>query len=114
MIVGDPVISNLTLKFPRARGYPVQYEASAKLTSSKQGSADVVRRIQAQSTACPRQKFALVGYSQGAQVMHSAVRDLPANLLPRVVAGAMFGDPAAKGGLLGALVPKFPASLQPK
>ena len=38
--------------------------------SAPTGVDDTIKRLNAQSAACPAQRFALVGYSQGAGVMH--------------------------------------------
>jgi cutinase len=62
-----------------------------------------------QSSACPKQKFALVGYSQGAIVMRSAAPKLPEALHSKIVALVMFGDPG-----LRAMGRGFPADLQAK
>jgi cutinase len=56
----------------------------------------VIDRLSTQPFACPDQKYALVGYSQGAVVMHLASANLSMNLFPRVVALVMFGDPGYK------------------
>ncbi|KAF2228174.1 cutinase-domain-containing protein [Elsinoe ampelina] len=98
VVVGDPVISNLTRILPNARGYPVQYPASASLLSPRRGSSDVVARLRRQSAACPNQKFALVGYSQGAVVMRSAVTSLSTTIQNEIVAVVSFGDPAERQG----------------
>lgn len=76
------------------------------------GSTDVVNRITAQSRACPNQKFALVGYSQGASVMHSAGDRLSTALKRKVVALVMFGDPANKR--TGGGVAQWPTDLRSK
>ncbi|KAG9254859.1 cutinase-domain-containing protein [Emericellopsis atlantica] len=94
VIVGDPVVSNLTEILPGSRGYPVQYPASSSIIiGGIRGRRDVVNRIVSQAEACPDQTFALVGYSQGATIMHRAARDIPEALYDRIVALAMFGDP---------------------
>jgi hypothetical protein len=67
--------------------------------SSKIGAADVIARIRKQHEACPTQKFAVVGYSQGSMVMRAALGDakpVGENAYKQIVAGAMFGGP--KGG----------------
>jgi cutinase len=109
VVVGDPVISNLTLALPGSRGYPVQYPASAAVvTGTIQGAYDVVQRLVSQSIKCPTQKFALVGYSQGAGVMRKAADDIPRSLYPKITALVMFGDPGVRTGS------RFPAGLQSK
>ncbi|KAI9170730.1 cutinase-like protein [Paramyrothecium foliicola] len=109
VVVGDPVVSNTTKILPGARGYPVQYPASSAIvTGTIQGARDVVQRVVSQSIKCPRQTFALVGYSQGAGVMHRAAGDIPRSLYPKIKALVMFGDPSVKTGT------SFPSELQPK
>jgi pimeloyl-ACP methyl ester carboxylesterase len=79
------------------------------VTGGLQGVEDIVRRITSQATACPKQTFALVGYSQGASVMHRAADRLPLSVLPRIKSVVMFGDPYKRLGGLGG---QFPYSLR--
>jgi cutinase len=89
-----------------------QYPASAAIiTGVRRGARDVVSRLRAQSAACPDQTFALVGYSQGASVMHAAVDDIPKSLYPKIKSLVMFGDGALR---LGASRARFPAGLDEK
>ncbi|KAK0390631.1 hypothetical protein NLU13_0135 [Sarocladium strictum] len=112
VIVGDPVVSNTTAALPGARGYPVQYPASAAIiTGVRRGARDVVSRLRAQSALCPNQTFSLVGYSQGAAVMHAAAEDIPAALYPKIKSLVMFGDGVLR---LGAERARFPAGLDEK
>jgi hypothetical protein len=46
------------------------------------GVADVVSHVVSQAAACPQQVFALVGYSQGADLMHNATIQL--NTYPNI------------------------------
>jgi len=91
MVVGDPVVARVKRDLPNvsARGYPVQYPADT--SHSKQGIADVQRRIKQQMTECPDEKFALVGYSQGGMVVQSAVKQLSPAQLSKVVAVVLYG-----------------------
>jgi Cutinase len=62
--------------------------------SSRVGAADVISRIQKQNAACPDQKFAVAGYSQGGMVMRSALSDvskISERAFKQIVGGAMFG-----------------------
>jgi hypothetical protein len=99
-------------------GYKVDYPASFSPSSKVAGAADVVAHLVSQSAACPQQLFALVGYSQGADVMHGAGEKIPAALLPRIVAVVMFGDPGNRGpnvpSPLGGITPVFPKALEDK
>lgn len=73
------------------------------------GRIDVIERIAKQATTCPDQKFALVGYSLGAAVIHAAGAKLPSDLIPKVLAIVLYGDPmlVSSGG-----VKPFPPELQ--
>jgi cutinase len=94
LMVGDPLMGNITALIPIARGYPVQYPASTEMTKDTiTGSADVLKRLIKQSAACPTQRFALTGYSQGAVVMHAAIADMPADVVRKVLAVVLYGDP---------------------
>ncbi|KAF3903476.1 Cutinase [Dactylellina cionopaga] len=112
IIVGDNLVGNVTAILPGARGYPVQYPASIDVISGGlQGRVDIVNRLISQSLRCPSQKFALVGYSQGASLMHQAVGEVPISLYPKILALCMFGDPNLR---LGALGDRFPLALRSK
>lgn len=109
LIVGDPVFSALQKKITgkTLSSYAVNYPADLSLTSAATGNADVVNHINAQSTACPNQRFILVGYSQGANVVDNSigissagavvgspiVATIPDALAPRVAAILLFGNP---------------------
>jgi cutinase len=71
----------------------------------------VVNRLKRQAIACPRQTFSLVGYSQGAGVMHSAAKDIPLYLYPRIKSLVMFGDGYHR---LGPVLSRFPTGLNEK
>jgi cutinase len=109
VVVGDPVISNLTRVLDGVQGYPVQYPASSDVVNSSLiGVADVIRRLTSRTVECPDQKFALVGYSQGAYVMRLATESLPEDIFPKIKALVMFGDQGLKNG------DEFPEALQDK
>jgi cutinase len=78
------------------------------------GWQDVVSRLTQQDKACPQQKFALVGYSQGAVVMHYAAKSIPEALFPKIIALAMYGDPITGPPQGPVAVPEFPAALKTK
>lgn len=86
-----------------------QYPASSNIFGAIRGARDVVSRLKSQSQLCPNQTFALVGYSQGASVMHRAADDIPKSLHSKIKALVMFGDPSQRFGS-----GKFPAGLQEK
>jgi cutinase len=58
------------------------------------GVNDVVNRLNQQSKACPDGKFALVGYSQGAAVMHGVAPKLDPAVAQKVLAIVLYGDGA--------------------
>ncbi|EFL36856.1 cutinase [Streptomyces viridochromogenes DSM 40736] len=108
-IVGDPVYSALQKKAPgkNVSSYKVNYPADLSPTSAAQGNADLVNHVRSQAAACPNQKFVLVGYSQGANVVDNSigvssagavvgspiVAQLPAAVEPKVAAVLLFGNP---------------------
>jgi cutinase len=112
VIVGDPIVSNTSAILPGARGYPVQYPASSAIISgTRQGARDVVSRLTSQASKCPNQTFSLVGYSQGAGVMHAAAEDIPLSLYPKIKSLVMFGDGYLR---LGDIASRFPLGLNSK
>lgn len=108
-IVGDPVFSALQRKLTgkSLSSYKVNYPADLSLTSAAQGNSDLVNHVRSQSTACPNQRFVLVGYSQGANVVDNSigissagavvgspiVATIPAALERKVAAVLLFGNP---------------------
>ncbi|WP_329215876.1 cutinase family protein [Streptomyces sp. NBC_01485] len=109
LIVGDPVLSALKRKLTgkSLSGHKVDYPADLSLTSAAQGNANLVNHVKNQASACPNQRFVLVGYSQGANVVDNSigissagavvgspvVAAIPAALEPRVAAVLLFGNP---------------------
>ncbi|WP_328684922.1 cutinase family protein [Streptomyces sp. NBC_01261] len=109
LIVGDPVFSALQKKITgkTLSGYAVNYPADLSLTSAATGNLDVVNHVKAQAAACPNQRFILVGYSQGANVVDNSigissdgavvgspiVATIPATVEPKVAAVLLFGNP---------------------
>jgi cutinase len=109
VIVGDPVFSALQQKITgkSLSSYAVNYPADLSLTSAATGNADVVNHVNAQAAACPNQRFILVGYSQGANVVDNSigissdgavvgspiVATIPAAVEPKVAAVLLFGNP---------------------
>jgi cutinase len=85
----------------------LKYPADISLTGATTGANDIIKRLTDQDQACPNQKFALVGYSQGAAVMHLAAGRIPAAIQSKVLALVMFGDGNVRLGSLGA----FPGTM---
>lgn len=108
-VVGDPVYSALQKKLTgkSLSSYKVNYPADLSPTSAAQGNADLVNHVNRQASACPNQRFVLVGYSQGANVVDNSigissagavvgspiVAVLPAAVEPKVAAVLLFGNP---------------------
>ncbi|MFI5675381.1 cutinase family protein [Streptomyces cellulosae] len=114
LIVGDPVFSSLQRKITgkTLSSYAVNYPADLSLTSAAQGNRDLVNHVQSQAASCPNQRFILVGYSQGANVVDNSigissagavvgspiVATLPAAVEPKVAAVLLFGNPIRAQG----------------
>jgi cutinase len=114
VIVGDPVFAAIQR---RASGttltsHPVDYPASVSPTSPTAGNRALVAHVTDQAQECPDQRFVLVGYSQGANVVGNSlgissqgagvggpvVATIPAAIQPRVAAVLVFGYPLRKLG----------------
>ncbi|MEU8231485.1 cutinase family protein [Actinoplanes sp. NPDC048967] len=77
--------------------HPVDHPASVSPTSPTAGNRALVSHVSEQAQACPDQRFVLVGYSQGANVV--------GNSLGIGSAGASAGAP---------VVAAIPAAVQPR
>lgn len=74
--IGFKGMINTTLAtIPNGIEYDTVYPASTNLTGAFVGKADVVRYINAGLASCPQQKYALLGYSQGASVTDFALHN---------------------------------------
>lgn len=109
LIVGDPVYSALKgkLLFRSTSSYPVNYPADLGLGSASKGNTNLVDHVTSQAAACPNQKFVLVGYSQGANVVDNSIgissdgalvgapitATISAAIEPKVKAILVFGNP---------------------
>jgi hypothetical protein len=62
------------------------------------GIKDVIARLTKLDKECPDTKFAIVGYSQGAGVMHGADASIPKSIRSKILAAVMFGDPLKQLG----------------
>lgn len=114
VIVGDPVYSSVKRKLAgrSTTSYAVNYPANFDLMSATKGNIDVVNHVTAQARSCPDQRFVLVGYSQGANVIGNAIgvssagaavgapiaATIPASIEPRVAAVVLFGPPIGAQG----------------
>jgi cutinase len=109
IIVGNPVYSALRseIRGQSLTSYAVDYPADVSPGSASEGNADLVEHVRSQAASCPNQKFILVGYSQGANVVDNSigissdgaavggpiVAQIPASVEPRVAAVLLFGNP---------------------
>lgn len=86
---------------------------SGNLTRSLEGgTALLTRSLQRQKSSCPDQMIVLVGYSQGALVIHQALDHLYPDLKRNIKAVLVFGDPlfdpkSKQSYILGNYNPKF-------
>lgn len=109
-IVGDPVYAAIQKALPgtTTSSYPVNYPADlTEPASVDAGNTDLVNHVTSQAAACPSQRFILVGYSQGANVVDNSigissdgalvggpiVATVPASIQPKVAAVLLFGNP---------------------
>lgn len=108
-LVGGPVYGVLAATLlGRTDAYRVEYPANRDQPASVQtGNRNLVGHLVHQANVCPQQRFVLVGYSQGANVVANAlgtssegarvggpiVATLPPHLEPRIAAVLLFGNP---------------------
>lgn len=110
-VIGDPLFGVLpTVLRVSASGYRVNYPADLLDPGSVgSGTAEMTEHVIRQSAVCPNQRFILVGYSQGAVVVHGVlgtglvlglpgIQTLPGDLEWRVAAVLLFGDPVRASG----------------
>ncbi|MFQ6325015.1 cutinase family protein [Nocardia sp. NBC_01009] len=105
-VIGDPLYDTLLQTLPvSVDAYRVNYPADLLDPASlSRGTQDMTDRVIQQSAWCPDQRFILVGYSQGAAVVHGVlgtgivttlpgIYPLPGDLQWKVAAVLLFGDP---------------------
>ncbi|MCL3819680.1 cutinase family protein [Aeromicrobium wangtongii] len=77
----------------------IRYDAGATATRAAyqrhtvEGTRMMLSRLRTLASTCADSRFALLGFSQGAQVVHGAATDMPGDLAGRVVLVAMIADP---------------------
>jgi Cutinase/von Willebrand factor type A domain len=76
--------------------------ASEYRSSVERGVINLANRVRERIARCPGAKLVLVGYSQGAQVVHEALPRL-VSLAPNIGAVVLFGDPLFDSGARGAV-----------
>jgi hypothetical protein len=90
-------------RVPGGRAYGLPYPAVSVLPPSQLGSAYwqslsygdsiLFKYVSAEAAACPYQRIALIGYSQGAQVIGDTLRNLTASQRALIAQVVLFGDP---------------------
>lgn len=73
--------------------YEVVYPATTDYTNGpKQGAADAMKYLTKQKSKCPKQKYVLIGYSEGAMVVVQllAKQGVPASDISSII---MYGNP---------------------
>ena len=95
VVVGDPLFEATKKMVPQLTGYKVDYPASFDPGSLNAGRDDVIKHMAEAPKRCPNQKYVMVGYSQGGDVMHNALAKIDPALFPRIIALVMFGDPGS-------------------
>lgn len=78
---------------PNGVEYDVLYPADATPWSPFIGSADATRYIERALASCPQQKFALMGYSQGATVVLETLKSLEKPASDAIKAIVFLGNP---------------------
>jgi predicted esterase len=69
--------------------------------SESKGVSDMIAQLTTLSKACPNQSYVIGGHSQGAVVTTTVVRQMPKELLPKLLAVTMFGAPACPEQVAG-------------
>ncbi|QRV98346.1 cutinase [Ceratobasidium sp. AG-Ba] len=91
-LAGGPLSTSLKSAVSGATTYSVPYDTRAEYSSTiTAGATLTVNYLTAQAARCPKQLFALGGYSKGAMVLHST--SLSTALKNKVVGIVVFGDP---------------------
>ncbi|WP_345519682.1 cutinase family protein [Nocardioides conyzicola] len=103
VVLHTPKLGALTSQHRQARTAVASIRRPALrqwLAPVKPGTAKLVQTLDAAAAACPEQQFVLVGYAQGARIVHSAltkVRQRPYGA--RISAGVLISDPAQRRGI---------------
>ncbi|WP_156753567.1 cutinase family protein [Actinokineospora pegani] len=106
-IVGDNIVPEVRKTIPDATAKAVEYPASFDANSPRTGYKSIVDHINARSAECPDERYSLVGYSQGAQIVNAALGvdvtgtingfkpevQIPAALYPRIASVVLYGNP---------------------
>ncbi|QRV84269.1 cutinase [Ceratobasidium sp. AG-Ba] len=91
-LAGGPLSTVLASAVSGTTTYSVPYDTRAEYSSTiTAGATLAVNYLTAQASRCPKQLFALGGYSKGAMVVHST--SLSTTLKNKIVGIVVFGDP---------------------
>jgi alpha-tubulin suppressor-like RCC1 family protein/endonuclease/exonuclease/phosphatase family metal-dependent hydrolase len=78
------------------------------------GTAKLMKTLDAAAVKCPEQQFVLVGYAQGAKVVHlGLLKAAKRTYASRMAAGVLISDPARRGGIEARLGKRVVASPTP-
>jgi alpha-tubulin suppressor-like RCC1 family protein/endonuclease/exonuclease/phosphatase family metal-dependent hydrolase len=78
------------------------------------GTTKLMKTLDAAAAKCPEQQFVLVGYAQGAKVVHLALtKAAKRTYASRLAAGVLISDPSRRGGIEARLGKRAAASLSP-
>ncbi|KAJ6438782.1 carbohydrate esterase family 5 [Purpureocillium lavendulum] len=75
------------------QGFAYPASVDGYLTGSPGNGQKFANAIRSVATKCPKTKLVLGGYSQGGMVVHDAASNLSADVMSRVSAVVIFGDP---------------------
>jgi cutinase len=118
-ILGGPFTESLAAALPGSEvtATAVDYAANITQTSAGPGSEDMTQKLTATAQRCPETQFVIGGYSQGATVTDLALgirvgltdgTPIPADLIDRVAAVVVFGNPL---GLTGGTIAEANAAV---
>lgn len=75
----------------------------------KPGTTKLMKLLDAAATSCPEQQFVLVGYAQGAKVVHlGLIKAASRSYANRMTAGVLISDPSRRGGIEARLGKRTP------
>jgi len=69
-------VDALALRYPALQAELLALDPARYFAGLEAGVANAKKTLRRQAIACPRQRFVLAGYSQGAMVMHRVLHDL--------------------------------------
>lgn len=86
--------TNLTIRLEAVRYDSAEKPTVAAYQRNVDRGADMVRdRLDELAASCPDTRFALIGFSQGAQVVHTVAADVSPDMSRRIPLVAMIADP---------------------